>query len=92
MLNALKHPLITQKLTLIRRKETTTKNFRKTLEEIAGLMAYKISHHLPMRNVTIETPLGKCATQELATDVVLIPVLRAGLGMVAGISNLILLK
>jgi uracil phosphoribosyltransferase len=89
MLNVLKHPLLTHKLTLIRRKETSTKDFRETLEEIAGLMAYEITRDLPVKNITIETPLGKCNTQELAMDVVLVPVLRAGLGMVDGISNLI---
>jgi uracil phosphoribosyltransferase len=89
MLNLLKHPLLTHKLTLLRRKETSTKDFRETLEEIAGLMAYEITRDLPVRNITVETPLGKCATQELAREVVLIPVLRAGLGMVNGIANLI---
>jgi uracil phosphoribosyltransferase len=89
MLILLKHPLITHKLTLLRRKETTTKDFRETLGEIAGLMAYEITRDLPVRKITVETPLGRCETQELARDVVLVPVLRAGLGMVEGISNLI---
>jgi uracil phosphoribosyltransferase len=89
MLNLLKHPLITHKLTQLRRKETETKEFRETLEEIAGLMAYEITRDLPLKNITVETPMGTCDTQELARDVVLIPVLRAGLGMVNGISNLI---
>jgi uracil phosphoribosyltransferase len=83
MLNVLKHPLLTHKLTILRRKETGTKDFRETLEEIAGLMAYEITRDLPVKNITVETPLGKCNTQELAM------VLRAGLGMVDGISNLI---
>ena len=89
MLNLLKHPLLTHKLTLLRRKETGTKDFRETLDEIAGLMAYEITRDLPLREITIETPLQKCSTQELAREVVLIPVLRAGLGMVDGISNLL---
>jgi uracil phosphoribosyltransferase len=89
MLNVLKHPLLTHKLALLRRKETTTKDFRETLEEIAGLMAYEITRDLPVRDISIETPLGKCATQELAMDIVIVPVLRAGLGMVDGIRNLI---
>lgn len=89
MLNLLKHPLITHKLTQLRRKETETKEFRETLGEIAGLMAYEITRDLPLKNITVETPMGTCATQELARDVVLVPVLRAGLGMVDGISNLI---
>ncbi len=89
MLNLLKHPLITHKLTQLRRKETETKEFRETLGEIAGLMAYEITRDLPLKNITIETPMGTCVTQELARDVVLVPILRAGLGMVDGISNLI---
>ena len=89
MLNLLKHPLLTHKLALLRRKETDTREFRETLKEIAGLMAYEITRDLPVKNVIIETPLGKCKTQELAVDVVLVPILRAGLGMVDGISNLI---
>jgi uracil phosphoribosyltransferase len=87
--NLLKHPLLTHKLALLRNKETTTKDFRETLEGIAGLMAYEITRDLPVKDTIIETPLGKCKTQELATDVVLVPVLRAGLGMVDGILNLI---
>src|ERR1035437_11120557 len=89
MLNLLKHPLLTHKLAILRRKETDIKDFRETLKEIAGLMAYEITSDLPVRDITIETPLGKCNTQELAVDVVLVPVLRAGLGLVDGISNLI---
>src|SRR5450759_5150413 len=89
MLNLLKHPLLTHKLALLRRKETCTKDFRETLGEIAGLMAYEITRDLPVRDISIETPIGICNTQELAMDVVLVPVLRAGLGMVGGISNLL---
>jgi uracil phosphoribosyltransferase len=89
MLNLLKHPLLTHKLTHLRRSETDTKEFRETLEEVAGLMAYEITRDLPLRSVSIRTPLADCLTHELAKDIVLIPVLRAGLGMVNGIANLI---
>jgi uracil phosphoribosyltransferase len=89
MLHLLKHPLLTHKLAVLRRKETDTRFFRDTLKEIASLMAYEITRDLPVRNVTIETPLEKCITQELDVDVVLVPVLRAGLGMADGISSLI---
>jgi uracil phosphoribosyltransferase len=81
--------LLTHKLTHLRRKETDTKEFRETLGEIAGLMAYEITRDLPVKDITIETPLAKCNTHILAMDVVLVPILRAGLGMVDGISNLI---
>lgn len=89
MLKILDHPLITHKLTQIRRKETGTKDFRENLAEIAGLMAYEITEDLPLKEVEIETPVDKCITYELAKSVVLIPILRAGLGMVDGITNLI---
>jgi uracil phosphoribosyltransferase len=89
MLNLLKHPLLTHKLTILRRSETTTREFRETLEEISGLMAYEITSDLPMREVTVNTPLAVCTTKELAVEIVLVPVLRAGLGMVDGITRLI---
>ncbi|MEX0981605.1 MAG: uracil phosphoribosyltransferase [Bacteroidales bacterium] len=89
MLHLLKHPLITHKLTQIRKRETGTKDFREAVGEIAGLMAYEISRDLPLKDVLIETPIGECNTYELATPIVLVPVLRAGLGMVDGITNLI---
>lgn len=89
MLHLLEHPLITHKLTQIRKKETGTKDFREALDEIAGLMAYEISRDLPLKEISIETPIEECATHELAKEIVLVPILRAGLGMVDGISNLI---
>ena len=89
MLNVLKHPLITHKLTQMRKKETGTKDFRQNLDEIAGLMAFEITRDLPVNAVTITTPVRECETSELAKDIILVPILRAGLGMVNGICNLI---
>lgn len=89
MLHLVQHPLIMHKLTQIRKKETGTKDFREALDEIAGLMAYEISRDLPLREVEIETPIAECHTHELAKNIVLVPILRAGLGMVDGITNLI---
>jgi uracil phosphoribosyltransferase len=89
MLHVLNHPLITHKLTQMRNKETGTKDFRQNLDEVAGLMAYEISRDLPLVPVTIETPMGTCDTYELEKSIVLIPILRAGLGMVDGILDLI---
>ena len=89
MLNVLKHPLITHKLTQMRKQETGTKDFRQNLDEIAGLMAYEITRDLPTNQVTITTPVRECETSELAKDIILVPILRAGLGMVNGICNLI---
>lgn len=89
MLKVIEHPLITHKLTQMRRRDTKTKDFRQNLDEIAGLMAYEITRDLPLREVHIETPVAPCDTYELAKDIILVPVLRAGLGMVNGICNLI---
>lgn len=89
MLILLQHPLITHKVTLMRRTDTSTKEFRETLNEVAGLMAFEITRDLPLKDVVVETPIRSCETRELATEVVLVPVLRAGLGMVEGITNLI---
>jgi uracil phosphoribosyltransferase len=89
MLKLINHPLITHKLSLIRRKETGTRDFRQNISEIAGLMAYEITRDLPLRQVIIDTPVSSCTTSELSKDIVLVPVLRAGLGMVDGITNLI---
>lgn len=89
MLKVLEHPLITHKLTQMRKKETKTKDFRDNLDEIGGLMAYEITRNLPIKEVEIETPIKKCTTYELEKDIILVPILRAGLGMVNGIANLI---
>jgi len=83
------HPLIQHKLTHIRNKDTGTKEFRENVNEIAGLMAYEITRDIPVRETETETPMMKCVTHELSRDIVLIPVLRAGLGMVDGITSLI---
>ncbi len=89
MLKLINHPLITHKLALIRRKETATRDFRQNLSEIAGLMAYEITRDIPLREITVETPVGSCVTAELSREIILVPVLRAGLGMVDGITSLI---
>ncbi|MEA5026822.1 Uracil phosphoribosyltransferase [bioreactor metagenome] len=89
MLKVLNHPLITHKLAFMRDETTGTKDFSQHLDEIASLMAYEVSRDLPVKPVCVKTPMGLCHTQELATEVVLVPILRAGLGMVNGIRNLI---
>ena len=83
------HPLIQHKLTLIRNKNTGTKEFRENVSEIAGLMAYEITRNIELKETRTETPLMSCMTRELARDIVLVPILRAGLGMVNGITSLI---
>lgn len=89
MLKLIDHPLITHKLSIIRRKETVTRDFRQNISEIAGLMAYEITRDLPMKEIVIDTPVSSCITSELSKEIVLVPVLRAGLGMVDGITSLI---
>ena len=89
MLHVLEHPLITHKLAIMRSKDTSTKDFRQNLDEIAGLMAYEITRDVPTSDVVVETPMGDCHTKTLATDIVLVPILRAGLGMVNGICDLV---
>lgn len=89
MLTVLNHPLIKHKLAIMRDKKATTKEFAEELDEIAGLMAYEISRDLPTKKVDVETPLGICHTEMLAKDVILVPILRAGMGMTQGIRNLI---
>lgn len=89
MLKVLNHPLITHKLTQMRKITTGTKDFRENLDEIAGLMAYEISRDLPVHTIDIVTPVAPTQAQELAKDIVLVPILRAGLGMVNGIRDLI---
>lgn len=89
MLHVLEHPLITHKLAIMRSKDTSTKDFRQNLDEIAGLMAYEITRDVPTCDVVVETPMGDCNTKTLATDIVLVPILRAGLGMVNGICDLV---
>ena len=89
MLTVLNHPLITHKLTQMRKKETKTKDFKQNLDEIAGLMAYEVCRDLSVKEVLIETPVESCLTYELEKEIVLIPILRAGLGLVNGINDLI---
>ena len=89
MLHIINHPLIEHKLSHLRRKTTNTRNFKGALSEIAGLMAYEISRDLPMKKVKIETPVGNTISGVLTKEVLLVPILRAGLGMVEGILSLI---
>jgi len=84
------HPLIQHKLTFIRDKNTGTKEFRELVNEVATLMAYEITRDLPLEDVVIETPVAQCKARVISGKKVgLIPILRAGLGMVDGILDLI---
>lgn len=79
------HPLIQHKLTIIRKKDTGTKDFREVVSEIAMLMAYEVTRDMPLEDVEIETPLVKSIQKQISgKKVAIIPILRAGLGMVDG--------
>lgn len=84
------HPLIQHKLTLMRQKTTSSKDFRELLEEISMLMTYEITRDFPLREIEIETPVAKCKAKVLAGKKVgVVPILRAGLGMLNGVVNMI---
>lgn len=84
------HPLIQHKLTYIRDKNTGTKQFRELVDEVAGLMAYEITRDLPLEDITVETPVSTAKAKILAGKKLgVVPILRAGLGMVDGILRMI---
>lgn len=86
----LDHPLIQHKLTIMRKKETSVNEFRRLVSEIAGLMTYEMTRDLPLKDVEIETPIGKATEKELAgKKMVIVPILRAGMGMVNGVLDMI---
>lgn len=84
------HPLIQHKTALLRGCDTTTKDFRQLVTEIATLMTYEATRDLPLKDVEIETPMEKCTLKMLdGEDVAIVPILRAGLGFVDGMLSLI---
>ena len=84
------HPLIQHKLSIMRDKNTGTKEFRELLDEIAMLMIYEVTRDLPTQDVEIETPICKCTCKQLAGKKLgIVPILRAGLGMVDAMVKLI---
>ena len=84
------HPLIQHKIGIIRRTDTGTKDFRETISEIAMLICYEATRSLPLKDVEIETPICKTTVKELAgKKLAIVPILRAGLGMVDGMLQLI---
>jgi uracil phosphoribosyltransferase len=85
----LQHPLIEHKLAILRNRDTPNQQFRSTLNELSYLLVYEITRDLALQPVRIQTPLAPCECQQLGEQVLLVPILRAGLGMVEGILNLI---
>lgn len=89
-LHVIDHPLITHKLTIMRRKETGSKDFRELLNEIAMLMGYEITRDLPLEDIEIETPVSKMTAKTISgKKLAIVPILRAGLGMVDGLLSLV---
>lgn len=88
--NIMNHPLIQHKIGYIRKVETGTKDFRDTISEIAMLICYEATRNLPLRDVTIQTPICEAVVKELkGKKMAIVPILRAGLGMVDGMLNLV---
>ena len=89
-LRVVTHPLVQHKLTILRDRATPTKIFKELVEEIAMLMAYEATAEIPLENVRVETPLeGTTGSQLTGKKLTLVPILRAGLGMVEGIYRLV---
>ncbi len=86
----MEHPLIQHKITQIRNKNTGTQQFRKCIEEIATLMGYEALRDLPLADIDVETPIEKCKSPVISgKKLAIVPILRAGLGMVSGIEALV---
>ena len=89
-LHVIDHPLIVHKLSIMRNKKTGSKDFRELLNEIAMLMGYELTRDLPLENVTIETPVSKMVAKRISgKKLAIVPILRAGLGMVDGLQTLV---
>jgi uracil phosphoribosyltransferase len=88
-LTIINHPLLEHKMAIIRNKATDTKTFRENVNEIGALVTYEITRDLETKPVEVETPMGKTICQVLSKEVIIVPILRAGLGMVDGIHSVI---
>ena len=86
----IEHPLIQHKLTIMREKDTPTSEFKQLLDEISMLMGYEITRNLPTEDVEIETPICKTVQKKISgKKLAIVPILRAGLGMVDGLLRLV---
>ncbi|OQA15838.1 MAG: Uracil phosphoribosyltransferase [Firmicutes bacterium ADurb.Bin356] len=84
------HPLVQHKISLLRDKNTGTKEFRELVQELSTLMAYEVTRDLPLCDIEVETPVAKAKTKTLeGKKLAIVPILRAGLGMVDGMMSLI---
>ena len=90
ILHIVDHPLIAHKLSIMRNKRTGSKDFRELLDEIAMLMGYELTRDLPLEDIIIETPICKMTAKRIAgKKLAIVPILRAGLGMVDGLQRLV---
>ena len=89
-LHVINHPMVQHKLTIMRDKETGSKDFRELLKEIALLMGYEVTRDVPLEDVEIETPICKTVAKRVSgRKLAIVPILRAGIGMVDGLLNLV---
>ena len=89
-LHVINHPMVQHKLTIMRDKETGSKDFRQLLNEISLLMGYEVTRDVPLEDVEIETPLCKMTAKRVSgRKLAIVPILRAGIGMVEGLLNLV---
>ena len=89
-LHVIDHPLIQHKLTIMRRQGTSSKDFRELLDEISRLIGYEITRDLPLEEIEIETPVARTKAKRIAgKKLAIVPILRAGLGMVDGLLSLV---
>lgn len=88
-LHIINHPLIDDKMTRIRNKETGPKEFRELVEEVSTIICYEATKDAQTSKITIETPIQEMQGIEIATKYAIVPILRAGLGMVAGVQKLL---
>ena len=88
-LTVIDHPLIRHKLALLRDASTSSRDFKQLVSEIAALMTYEVTRDLPTHPIDVVTPLEKTTGEQIARKIALVPILRAGLGMIDGIAQLI---
>jgi uracil phosphoribosyltransferase len=90
LLHVINHPMVQHKLTIMRDKKTGSKDFRELLKEISLLMGYEVTRDIPLEDVDIETPICKMTAKEVSgRKLAIVPILRAGLGMVEGLQTLV---
>ena len=89
-IHVIDHPMIQHKLTIMRKKETGSKDFRELLKEISLLMSYEVTRDLPLDDIEIETPICKTIAKKVSgRKLAIVPILRAGIGMVDGLQTLV---